>query len=101
MKIADADKRFEFLYEKYKNVIAIKIDSTQLRKGFLELETSDGESFWIPIWSTADDDGWDGTAFVSTRTMRKYPGVDQRISQLSEWFALDHIPMSMIRQVYV
>lgn len=47
----------------------------------------------LPIWETIDDCP---TIYIATDDLRQYLGVDYRISQRSEWFALDSIPNNTI-----
>lgn len=66
----------------------MEIDGPKLRQDTLEIEPLTGESIYLPIWTIGSD--WNATVFV------EYLGVNPRLSQVSEWLALDHIPLSMI-----
>lgn len=48
----------------------------------------------LPVLLHTDDNGT--TAFISTRDVREHLGVGIRVSQVSEWFALEYIPKSII-----
>lgn len=44
-----------------------------------------------------NDDGT--TTFISTDAVRQHLGVDYRVSQLSEWFVLEYIQISMVQAI--
>jgi hypothetical protein len=86
----DASRRAE-LHRKQdrRNIFIAQIDTSALQKSSLKLVFLD-ETVNLPIWES------DEVVFISTRAIREHLRIDYRISQESEWFALEHIPSSLI-----
>lgn len=53
------------------------------------------EDVMLPVWESEERD-----AFIATSAIREHLRVDFRISQVSEWFAVNYIPSDMIRIVW-
>jgi hypothetical protein len=78
----------------HRDVFIARIDAAFLRQAILMIEFSD-QIVPLPIWQTEDHD-----TFISTQDVRECLRVDHRISQLSEWFALNEIPNSLITDIW-
>lgn len=76
----------------------MEIDGSKLRQDTLRIKPANGDPIILPIWTMYE--GGETTIFVSTKVMREYLGVNPRLGQLSEWFAIDHIPLSMIGTIW-
>jgi len=71
-------------------IFVAQINSQSLRPTVLNIGFR-GRTTRLPAWR-----GHGGTIFLSTIDVRQYLGVQREISQASEWFALDYIPVEMI-----
>jgi hypothetical protein len=68
------------------------IDTSTLMAFILKIEFSDC-TIDLPAWRNDD-----GTIFLSTQDLHNHLRVDFRISQASEWLALDEIPANMVAE---
>lgn len=69
----------------------VEIDATSLSRVWLGL--GEGNPYAFPTWQDQ------GTIFFSTLDARQYLGIEECISGLPEWFAIDFIPRGLIIQV--
>jgi hypothetical protein len=69
----------------------VEIDATSLSRVWLGL--GEGHPHAFPTWQDQ------GTIFFSTLDARQYLGIEECISGLPEWFAIDFIPRDLIIQV--
>ncbi|KNG89135.1 hypothetical protein ANOM_002999 [Aspergillus nomiae NRRL 13137] len=88
----DANRRAQYhVGHGCSGVFVAEIDTTTLEPVLLPI-TFAHETVQLPVWTNSDN-----TTFISTRAVRWHLGVSHSVSQLSEWFALNYIPASMIR----
>ena len=74
------------------NVFIARIDASSLRADYREIIFAN-LTVRLPVLASTDDEG---TTFVSTRAVRQHLRVDFKLSQASEWLAMDEIPAKMI-----
>ncbi|KKA22510.1 hypothetical protein T310_3453 [Rasamsonia emersonii CBS 393.64] len=87
----DAQKRVDFYISHGRPwVLLARIDTSSLHADALEIEFAD-RLVQLPVWR---NDG--GVIFVSMEAVWRHFGVNPRVGQRSEWFALDSIPAIMI-----
>ncbi|KAF2106910.1 hypothetical protein BDV96DRAFT_310010 [Lophiotrema nucula] len=95
MMTDDALKRAQLLIKNgFQDVFVAKITPSALRPVNLTIHF-DNEAVQLPVWQTKEKD-----TFIPTSSIRRHLRVNHAISQLSEWFAVEDIPRSMITMIY-
>ncbi|PKY02316.1 hypothetical protein P168DRAFT_284037 [Aspergillus campestris IBT 28561] len=90
----DANERALLLRRRNTGVFVAEIDTSSLQGAILDIQSAVGV-IRLPVWVNEKS----GITFVSTSAVRTHLEVKLSVSQRSEWFALDHIPYSMIRGI--
>lgn len=90
----DANDRALLLRQRNTGVFVAEIDTSSLQGAVLDIEFAEGV-IKLPVWVNEES----GVTIVSTSAVRTHLEVGLSVSQESEWFALDHIPYSMIRGI--
>ncbi|PLB39040.1 uncharacterized protein BDW47DRAFT_124961 [Aspergillus candidus] len=92
--LGDANDRALLLRQRNTGVFVAEIDTSSLQGAVLDIEFAEGV-IKLPVWVNEES----GVTIVSTSAVRTHLEVGLSVSQESEWFALDHIPYSMIRGI--
>ncbi|OGM48684.1 hypothetical protein ABOM_001966 [Aspergillus bombycis] len=88
----DANRRAQYHVDRgCSGVFVAEIDTSFLEPVTLQINFAH-ETVQLPVWKN-----YENTTFISTQAVRRHLGVSHSVSQLSEWFALEYIPASMIR----
>lgn len=74
----------------HRGVFIAQINAPSWKPTVLRIRSSEGITH-LPAWESPEN-----TLFLSTIDVRQYLGVRPAVSQVSEWFALDCIPATMI-----
>ncbi|OJZ79618.1 hypothetical protein ASPFODRAFT_54946 [Aspergillus luchuensis CBS 106.47] len=75
-------------------IILATIDTSSLSPTIIDIYFANNTTVRLSAWENNE-----GTTFVSTQAFREHLRVQTSISQASEWFALDCMPLNMICQI--
>ncbi|KAI1496141.1 hypothetical protein F5X99DRAFT_414386 [Biscogniauxia marginata] len=96
----DAEERARHLANRgQRDVFIAEIHVPRLQSSTLEIVFGE-KTVRLPALLHVDDDSG-VTTFISTFAVQQHLGVDVRVSQRSEWFALDYIPGRIVTRISI